>query len=184
MATGARGRQLPDGSAWGEVDSPVGPLTIVATPDGLLRLAFGHLRPNTTNLHTHNPPCGLAAHPVGAVVVRELTEYFEGTRQAFEAPLDWSLTAGAHRSILETLYTRVSYGATLGYGDLARLSGRTVGASRLVGTAMGGNPIAIIVPCHRVVAGDGGLGGFGGGPERKRKLLTLEGALPPGLFEL
>jgi len=72
----------------------------------------------------------------------------------------------------------------VGYGDLALMSGRTLAASRLVGTVMGSNPVAIVVPCHRVIAADGGLGGFGGGLETKRRLLTLEGSLQPTLFDL
>jgi methylated-DNA-[protein]-cysteine S-methyltransferase len=96
--------------------------------------------------------------------------------------VDWSLTSGAQRSILATLYDQVRFGSTVGYGDLALLAGRTLGASRLVGTVMGSNPVAIVVPCHRVIAADGGIGGFGGGLETKRRLLTLEGTLQETLF--
>lgn len=169
-------RDLPDGYAWGEVPSPVGPLVVAVSPLGLLRLGFAGTPPPFAG------PRGLDAHPLGAQIVRELSQYFAGARRGFDTPLDWSLTAGAQRDILRTLHERVGYGQSVGYGQLARLSGRTVGASRLVGTVMGSNPIAIVVPCHRVVAADGGLGGFGGGRERKHALLTLEGALQPALF--
>jgi methylated-DNA-[protein]-cysteine S-methyltransferase len=83
--------------------------------------------------------------------------------------------------VLRTLYASVGYRQTTTYGHLASASGRP-GAARLVGTIMGGNPIAIVVPCHRVLAGDGSLGGYGPGVPLKRQLLELEGSLPATLF--
>jgi len=175
--------RLPAGSAWGEVDSPVGPLALVASPAGLLRLAFGPLASITDDFAPPGPgPLPLAEHEIGARIARELEEYFAGERAQFTVPVDWSLTSGAQRAILSTLYGKVPFGDTVGYGDLALLSGRSLGASRLVGTVMGSNPVAIVVPCHRVIAADGGIGGFGGGLEAKRTLLTLEGSLQPTLF--
>lgn len=175
---------LPPGSAWGEIDTPIGTLALVVTPRGLLRLSFGPLRRIVRDFESGEPPAELTGHPVGARVVRQLAEYFAGERQEFDIDVDWSLTAGAQRVILETLHAKVPYGSTVGYGDLALMSGRTLAASRLVGTVMGSNPVAIVVPCHRVIAADGGLGGFGGGLETKRRLLTLEGSLQPTLFDL
>lgn len=175
---------LPPGSGWGELESPVGPLALVVTERGLLRLGFGRLRRAERDFEAAEPPAALAAHPVGARVVSQLSQYFAGERQAFDIDVDWSLTAGAQRVILETLHAKVPYGSTVGYGDLALMSGRTLAASRLVGTVMGSNPVAIVVPCHRVIAADGSLGGFGGGLENKRRLLTLEGSLQPTLFDL
>jgi methylated-DNA-[protein]-cysteine S-methyltransferase len=175
---------LPPGSAWGQVDTPIGPLALVVTPRGLVRLNFGSLRRVARDFAPVEPPADLAAHPFGAQVSRQLAEYFAGERQAFDIAVDWSLTAGAQRTILETLHLKVPYGSTVGYGDLALMSGRTLSASRLVGTVMGSNPVAIVVPCHRVIAADGGIGGFGGGLEIKRRLLTLEGSLPPTLFDI
>lgn len=175
---------LAPGSAWGEVDTPIGPLALVVTQRGLLRLNFGPLRRIRRDFEPAEPPAQLADHPVGARVARQLTEYFAGERQEFDIEVDWSLTAGAQRVILETLHAKVPYGSTVGYGDLALMSGRTLAASRLVGTVMGSNPVAIVVPCHRVIAADGGLGGFGGGLETKRRLLTLEGSLQPTLFDV
>ena len=185
------GRALPPGSALGQYDAPIGPLALAVTPQGLLRLTFDPLSRiagdfgvairSEAELAEHRDR--FAAHPIGAQVLAQLAEYFAGTRTSFDLPLDWSLTAGAQRTILETLSSRVHYGDTVEYGELAVLSGRTVGASRLVGTVMGSNPIAVVVPCHRVVAADG-LGGFGGGLETKRRLLTLEGVLQPTLFDL
>jgi methylated-DNA-[protein]-cysteine S-methyltransferase len=198
--------RLPAGSAWGDIDSPVGPLGAVVTPHGLLRLTFGPLASFADELATaaadtdrgadpgadsspadagRTPsarPAPLAQHEIGALISRELKAYFAGTLTEFTVPVDWSLTSGVQRSILSTLHARIRYGDTVGYGDLALLSGRTLGASRLVGTVMGSNPIVIVVPCHRVIAADGGIGGFGGGLETKRRLLTLEGSLQPTLF--
>lgn len=209
---GARYR-LPAGSAWGDVDSPIGPLGAVVTPHGLLRLTFGPLASFADDLAagaegaagaaeagsapSREPsrsaadaasdpsvvrPVPLLEHEFGALIARELKEYFDGVLTEFTVPVDWSLTSGVQRSILSTLHAKVRHGQTVGYGDLALLSGRTLGASRLVGTVMGSNPVVIVVPCHRVIAADGGIGGFGGGLETKRRLLTLEGALQPTLF--
>jgi methylated-DNA-[protein]-cysteine S-methyltransferase len=178
------GHPLPPGSAWGEIDTPIGPLALVVTPAGLIRLNFGPLRRIARDFDPLKPPADLAEHEAGAAAIRQLTEYFAGVRQSFDIVVDWSLTAGAQRAVLETLHAKVPYGSTVGYGGLALMSGRTLGASRLVGTVMGSNPVAIVVPCHRVIAADGGIGGFGGGLETKRRLLTLEGALPPTLFDL
>lgn len=178
--------RLPAGSAWGEIDSPVGPLGVVVTPRGLLCLGFCSFATLAGAFAVPDAPDAAPAplldHELGARLARELREYFSGQRKNFTVPVDWSLTSGAQRSILATLRTDVPYGGTVGYGELALLSGRTLGASRLVGTVMGSNPVAIVVPCHRVIEADGGIGGFGGGLEAKRWLLTLEGALPPTLF--
>jgi methylated-DNA-[protein]-cysteine S-methyltransferase len=181
-STRARTR-LPAGSAWGDVDSPIGKLGAVVTADGLLCLGFSPLAVLAETFAVPDPePAPLLDHEMGRRVTRELGEYFSGQRTRFTVPVDWSLTSGVQRSILSTLFADVPYGSTVGYGELALLAGRTLGASRLVGTVMGSNPIPIVVPCHRVVAADGGIGGFGGGLETKRWLLTLEGALPPSLF--
>jgi methylated-DNA-[protein]-cysteine S-methyltransferase len=178
--------RLPAGSAWGRYDAPIGPLALVVTPAGLLVLHFGPLESIrggfTVDESQPDGPLPLARHPHGRRVVRELEEYFAEQRAEFTVPIDWSLTSGAQRAILTTLYEKVPFGSTVGYGDLALLSGRTLGASRLVGTVMGSNPVAIVVPCHRVIAADGGIGGFGGGLETKRRLLTLEGSIQPALF--
>jgi methylated-DNA-[protein]-cysteine S-methyltransferase len=116
----------------------------------------------------------------------QLTEYFRGQRRAFGLPVDWSGSSGAQRQVLPVLLSTVAYGETVTYGALAGraglATGGTVPAARVVGQVMGSNPCPIIVPCHRVVAGDG-LGGYSGGAgvETKRWLLTFEGALPPTL---
>lgn len=99
----------------------------------------------------------------------------------FSLDLDWSLTTGFNRQVLRELATGVPYGTVVGYGDLAERAGQP-GAAQAVGAAMGSNPLPVVVPCHRVVESDGGLGGFGGGLETKRQLLALEGVLPQPLF--
>lgn len=176
-------RTLPADFALGQFDAPIGPLALAVTPAGLARLAFGPLGEITEPPDQPQQDIPFAEHPIGAQVLAQLAEYFAGERRHFELPLDWTLTGGVQRTILQTLHARVPYGRTVEYGELAVMSGRTLGASRLVGTVMGSNPIAIVVPCHRVVAADG-LGGFGGGLETKRRLLTLEGVLQETLFDL
>lgn len=112
----------------------------------------------------------------------ELAAYFAGALREFTVEVDWRLMSKVQRQVLGTLYTTVPYGQVITYGELATTSGTGVPA-RGIGSIMGSNPIPIVVPCHRVVAGDG-LGGFSGGEgvESKRQLLTLEGHLPPTLW--
>ena len=110
-----------------------------------------------------------------AAARQQLAEYFAGRRRAFELPLDARGTE-FDRSVWEALGA-VAYGDTVTYGQLARSIGHP-GAARAVGAALGRNPLAIVVPCHRVVAAGGGLGGFGGGLARKRLLLAGESGAP------
>ncbi|GGN50028.1 methylated-DNA--protein-cysteine methyltransferase [Streptomyces kronopolitis] len=116
-----------------------------------------------------------------ATAVSELSAYFDGRLRTFTVPLDWSLSSGFSARVLRILAGDVPYGAVVGYQDLADRAGEP-GAARAVGAAMGSNPLPVVVPCHRVVASDGGIGGFGGGLETKRLLLALEGVLPAPLF--
>jgi methylated-DNA-[protein]-cysteine S-methyltransferase len=109
-------------------------------------------------------------------VRRQLDEYFAGRRHEFELPLDWSLTRqGFGRRVLEST-ARIPYGEARSYREVATEAG-SPRAVRAAGNALGANPIPIVVPCHRVLRTGGALGGYGGGPERKRHLLELEGAL-------
>jgi O-6-methylguanine DNA methyltransferase len=116
----------------------------------------------------------------------QLGEYFAGQRRSFDLPVDWSGMSASQRQVLPVLLTSAGYGETVTYGVLARWAGVADGsklpAARVTGQIMGSNPCPIIVPCHRVVAGDG-LGGYSGGTgiEIKRWLLIFEGALPPTL---
>ena len=106
-------------------------------------------------------------------VRRELDEYFAGARDHFELPLDWRLSGGFRKTVLERLYADVEYGQTVSYLELATMVGNPK-ASRAVGTAMATNPIPIVVPCHRVLRSGGQLGGYGGGLPAKVTLLELE----------
>src|SRR5690348_8255315 len=123
-----------------------------------------------------------AAEAVLEHAVAQLREYFAGGRRVFDVPLDWSLTRGSQRRVLETLFTTVGYGATATYGELAARSelGSAHTAARGVGAIMGSNPLPVVVPCHRVMAADG-LGGFGGGRATKEWLLAHEGVLTVAL---
>jgi methylated-DNA-[protein]-cysteine S-methyltransferase len=108
----------------------------------------------------------------------QLAEYFAGRRRRFELPLAMDGTP-FQRRVWQAL-REIPYGRTTTYGELARRIGRSPSASRAVGMANGRNPIAVVVPCHRVVGADGSLTGFGGGLERKRLLLELEAAALAG----
>ena len=116
--------------------------------------------------------------------VTQLTEYFAGTRREFSVPVDLAAVAPTARQVLVALQ-QVSYGTTVTYGELAELSGTGLPA-RAIGSVMGANPVPILIPCHRVLAGDG-LGGYSGGLpgqglETKRWLLELEGVLQSRLW--
>ncbi|MEU2503970.1 methylated-DNA--[protein]-cysteine S-methyltransferase [Streptomyces sp. NPDC007863] len=171
---------------WAVVESGIGPLFLAATGRGLVRVEFhagrdrGARMPGRLAEQLGGPAVecatGLLAEPV-----RQLERYFAGALRAFDLPLDWSLTTGFNRQVLRELAAGVPYGTVVGYGELARRVGQPA-AAQAVGAAMGANPLPVVVPCHRVVESDGGLGGFGGGLETKRRLLALEGVLPEPLF--
>jgi methylated-DNA-[protein]-cysteine S-methyltransferase len=111
-------------------------------------------------------------------VRRELDRYFEGRLQDFELPLDWQLTQGFYRKVLRAT-ARIPYGQTRSYKQMATKAG-SPRAVRATGSALGSNPLPIIVPCHRVLRTGGALGGYGGGLDTKQALLELEGALEAG----
>ncbi|MFJ8823426.1 methylated-DNA--[protein]-cysteine S-methyltransferase [Streptomyces sp. NPDC102467] len=172
---------------WAVVGSGIGPLLLAATDEGLVSVAF-HATDAVRDAMLGRLGSRFGAEPVEAPdapllveAARQLSEYFAGRRRDFELPLDWSLIAGFNREVLRELAAGVPYGAVVGYGELARRVGQP-GAAQAVGAAMGANPLPVVVPCHRVVERDGGIGGFGGGLETKRKLLALEGVLPEPLF--
>ena len=107
---------------------------------------------------------------------RELDEYFSGHREAFDLPLDWRLVPGGfYRKVLRAT-ARLPFGITATYGEIAARAGNGR-AHRAAGTALGSNPLPIVVPCHRIIRSGGDPGNYGGGPELKRWLLRLEGAL-------
>lgn len=161
--------------AYRTVDSVVGPLLLAATPLGLIRVAFGNEDRDGVllTLSERISPRMLEAPARLDPIVRQLDEYFAGRRHTFDVALDWSLSHGFRRTVLEHLNTDVSYGATASYATLARLAG-SPNAVRAVGTACATNPIPIVVPCHRVIRSDGAVGAYRGGPVAKRLLLDLE----------
>jgi O-6-methylguanine DNA methyltransferase len=167
--------------------SPVGPLFLAASDQGLVALEFDArlpgqqtIRPNPRDLRSENKRAekrGRRFEESASAMrpyTRELEEYFAGERREFTFALDLRGTdfqLACWRALLA-----IPYGETRSYGDIARAVGRPQGF-RAVGMANNRNPIAIVVPCHRVIASDGTLCGYGGGLDVKRKLLELEGAL-------
>ncbi|MER5939635.1 methylated-DNA--[protein]-cysteine S-methyltransferase [Streptomyces sp. NPDC001928] len=180
-------RQYEQQVEWAVVGTDIGPLMLAATHDGLVCVVF-HATQKVRETTLDRLASRLGAAPVEAPdspllaeAIRQVEEYFAGARRDFELPLDWSLISGFNRQVLRELASGVPYGTVVGYGDLAGRVGQP-GAAQAVGMAMGANPLPVVVPCHRVVESDGGIGGFGGGLETKRKLLALEGVLPEPLF--
>ncbi|KUM89825.1 methylated-DNA--[protein]-cysteine S-methyltransferase [Streptomyces pseudovenezuelae] len=172
---------------WTVVGTDIGPLLLAATDEGLVNVVF-HATDAVRDKALERLASRLGAEPVEAPgspllaeAIRQVEAYFAGERHDFELPLDWSLISGFNRQVLRELASGVRFGQVVGYGDLAGRVGQP-GAAQAVGTAMGSNPLPVVVPCHRVVESDGGIGGFGGGLETKRKLLALEGVLPEPLF--
>lgn len=148
------------------VDSPVGPLTLVAE-DGLLRGLY-------MEQHRHCPPretFGDRDPEPFERVTDQLAEYFAGERREFDLPL--TLAGTPFQRVVWAALRDIPYGATVSYGELAERIGRPT-ASRAVGLANGKNPVSIVVPCHRVVGAGGDLTGYGGGIDRKRHLLDFE----------
>jgi methylated-DNA-[protein]-cysteine S-methyltransferase len=148
------------------IESPIGELLLLGDRGALRGLCMQDA-PNPTAIE----PGWCADDGAFADVRRQLDEYFAGDRTAFDVPL---AAAGTpfQRAVWRGLRD-IPYGETVSYGDLARRIGRP-SAVRAVGLANGRNPIAVMVPCHRVIGADGTLTGYGGGIERKRLLLELE----------
>jgi methylated-DNA-[protein]-cysteine S-methyltransferase len=159
-------------------ESPLGPLTVIVTPRGLLQLSYAgeSIETQLDDLAIRISPRILAAPERTDGVRRQLDEYFSGARQSFEVPIDWRLVSGFAGGVLRAT-ARIPFGGVSTYRAVATEAG-SPNAYRAAGNALGSNPMPIIVPCHRVIHAGGGLGGYTGGLERKRFLLTLEGVLP------
>jgi methylated-DNA-[protein]-cysteine S-methyltransferase len=159
------------------IESPVGKLFLAATPKGLVRTAFQEDEPDELlhELASAVSPAILEAPQTLEEVAVQLDQYFTGRRRGFEIPIDWSLTKGFQRRVLQKL-TGVPYGRVTSYSELASRAGSSR-AARAAGNALAANPIPVVVPCHRVIRSGGNLGGYGGGPERKQLLLELEGSI-------
>jgi methylated-DNA-[protein]-cysteine S-methyltransferase len=169
-------RRLRDVLAVSALASPIGVLTLARGPQGLLRLALAGETPQSVadDLRTRLG-VRVAENDAALADVRDqLAGYFAGELEQFDVRLDWSLATAFHRACCEAMM-RIPYGTTVTYGELAAAAG-SPRAVRAAGQACATNPIAIIGPCHRVLAADG-FGGYGGGLDQKRTLLALEGAL-------
>ncbi len=203
---GPHGQQSP--LAWTEIDSPVGPLRLVAGDGALCAVEFLGEMPDgpgeaaSVRLHaaraaarevavdgadTDGVAAGAAAEgvrsdddPVLVAAAEQLASYFAGERTDFDLPL--APTGTPFQQEVWAALRQIPYGTTASYGEIAAGLGRTGHGARAVGVANGRNPIPVIVPCHRVVGASGAMTGYGGGMGRKRVLLELEGALAPRLI--
>lgn len=168
MTQSSRSTNSSETYASGGVSTPIGRITVVASHRGVHNVTFpngGHL--NVQGMHIHDD----ADHPVVARALDQLREYFDGTRTSFDLPLDLEGTefqVAAWKALCE-----VPFGATASYKQQAHSIGRPT-ATRAVGAANGRNPVAIVLPCHRIVGADGSLTGFGGGLASKQWLLEHE----------
>jgi len=156
-------------AAWTTMSSPVGDLLLQTDGTALTSISFEPFHPPVWD-----------SEPTSPVLVdaqRQLEEYFRGDRREFDLPL--APTGSVFQLKVWGALRTIPYGTTASYGQIAHELGLPRGASRAVGLANGANPIPIVVPCHRVIGSDGTLTGYGGGLERKQRLLQLE---VPGLF--
>ena len=164
--------------AYTTTDSPYGPILVAATERGVVRLGL----PNKNfDVLLDAIAAGVSPRVIEQrarldPVLAELDEYFEGQRHEFSADVDWQLVRGdfGRRVLSET--ARIPYGQTLSYGQVAELAGNPR-AFRAAGSALGANPIPVIVPCHRILRAGGEVGDYDGGSEMKRSLLEMEGAI-------
>jgi methylated-DNA-[protein]-cysteine S-methyltransferase len=162
---------------YASIDSPFGTLLLAATKRGLVRLAFPEEDVDDVleRIALRVSPRILESRSTLDPARRELDEYFAGERKRFDLPLDWTLVGPFGRRVLRVA-SNIPSGRVLSYAQVATKAGNPR-ASRAAGNALGANPIPIVVPCHRVLRSGGALGGYGGGLDRKRFLLELEGAL-------
>ena len=160
--------------AYRTLDTPLGPLLLAATAQGLVRVAFERedFDAVLAALASRVSPRVLEAPRRLDEAAVELEEYFTGTRRSFDLPLDRALSTGFREKVQRVL-PRIDYGSTRSYKEIAELVG-SPRAVRAVGTACATNPLPIVVPCHRVLRTDGALGGYVGGLDAKTALLTLE----------
>jgi methylated-DNA-[protein]-cysteine S-methyltransferase len=147
------------------IESPIGPLTLIATDTAVVGILFHGQQPDDCEVLQRGD------HPILDRMAQQLDEYFAGTRMDFDLPLDFEGTA--FQQTAWNALCSIPYGETISYGEQARRLGDK-NKSRAVGAANGQNPIPIVVPCHRVVGSNGHLTGFGGGLETKAWLLDHE----------
>jgi methylated-DNA-[protein]-cysteine S-methyltransferase len=163
-------------TAYDIVDSPVGRLLLTAAARANDARALTGLYMLDAGSHSASVQAGWTRHPGGfGAVAAQLGEYFAGERTAFDLPL--APRGTPFQLAVWAELTRIPYGKTVSYGEVAAALGKSPVASRAVGLANGRNPISIIVPCHRVIGADGSLTGYGWGLDLKEWLLRHEGAL-------
>ncbi|MDQ3646374.1 MAG: methylated-DNA--[protein]-cysteine S-methyltransferase [Actinomycetota bacterium] len=151
--------------------SPVGDLLVVIVGDAVCAVSFDRHDETLELLAARLKASEPVLRRESPFIKSAFDDYFSGVRRSVEVPFDLLLCSEHVRRVLTEL-VKVGFGGLTTYGELAR---RTQSSPRAVGQAVGRNPLPVIVPCHRVIAADGSLGGFSGGLDRKRTLLTLEG---------
>jgi O-6-methylguanine DNA methyltransferase len=178
LAVSRKQSTTPILTAW--IDSPLGPLLAGSVPDGVCLLEFGDPARSKAQLAAAAKAFCRPTHsgdgPLLEQLRGELVEYFAGTLREFTVPL--AIAGTPFQCKVWAALRAIPYGETCSYGELAASLGMP-GAARAVGHANGQNRMAVIIPCHRVIAAGGALGGYGGGLERKRFLLELEGYRVP-----
>lgn len=163
-----------------QIESPIGPLRLLSTSRGLAYVELPHASGRGLEGWLRRSLPGARCEEAFApnrTAALQIVEYLEGKRRSFDLALDLRGTA-FQRAVWDAL-VGIDYGETRSYAEMARAIGRPR-AVRAVGAANGANPLALVVPCHRVIAADGTLGGYGGGLELKARLLAMERSLAPG----
>lgn len=155
------------------IPSPLGDIAVRIEDDALTGLYFVGQK-YCPSLAIVREADALATSPIARQVAEEIAEYFTGARDTFSVPIHLRGTAFQRRVWQELL--AIPFGELVSYGDITERVGLPMSGARAVGGAVGRNPVSIIVPCHRVVGASGSLTGYAGGIDRKRALLSLEGA--------
>lgn len=155
-------------------DTPLGPISFVAGDKGLRYVAFTNLCTLKKNapLLANTAPSLQGMETLGTLLV-EMNAYFSGLLKSFSVEIDWGSLVGFQRKVLSHT-VEIPFGEVHAYGEIAKNIGKPGGA-RAVGSALGSNPMPIVIPCHRVIRSDGGLSGYSGGQNVKKFLLNLEG---------
>lgn len=165
--------------AWGTLESPYGTLVVAASEKGLLRVTMPGEEPDVALEEIAVLAADASEEPVlVAEPIRQLEAYFEQQLTEFTLEIDWALAGNGFGADVLKACAEIPYGETRTYSQIAEAAGKP-NAQRAAGTALGGNPLAPVVPCHRVILASGKLGNYGGGTLLKRELLHMEGALGP-----
>jgi methylated-DNA-[protein]-cysteine S-methyltransferase len=182
LADSALGEGLAD-AVYGTGTSPIGSLLVVITDRGVCRIGFSEeqIDESLAEVAERVGPRILRSARHTSEVSERLEAYLEGASVDLDLPVDPALVRSAFQKDVLDALVEVERGSVTSYGALASAIGHPR-AARAVGTALGRNPVPIVVPCHRVLPATGGVGGYGGGPARKRFLLSLEGVSPPLLI--